>query len=46
MALSKQMERLLCSFSGDSLCQSLSIKNRLMAGLKLAELRGIREFGL
>lgn len=47
MPLSKQMDRLLCSFFGRfPVSEFVHKKNRLMAGLKLAEPRGIREFGL
>lgn len=46
MPLSKQMEQLLCSFFGRFPVSEFVHKKRLMAGLKLAELRGFREFGL
>lgn len=47
MPLSKQMERLLCSFFGRfPVPEFVHKKNRLMAGLKLVELREFREFGL
>lgn len=46
MPLSKQMERLLCSFFGRfPVSEFVHKKKRLMAGLKLAELRGFRKFG-
>lgn len=41
MPLSKQMERLLCSFSGDSLYQSLSIKKTPDGGFETGGTEGI-----
>lgn len=46
MPLSKQMERLLCFFFGRFPVSEFVHKKPPDGGLKLAELRGIREFGL